>query len=263
LKIPLQLKYSLGLLLATPFLPILYLHGKKVKKQLVQLPGAKNPHGKNGQNYSKGFKVLFLGESTMAGVGVPTHAEGFPGALCQTLSENLKQTIEWEVIAKSGYNVRACIGLIKNLPSLEIFQLLIIGLGANDAFQLNSPNRWKRDMSLLIKTIRQKGFHGSIVFTPMPPIQSFPAFTRLMKAIPGKLVTWLGEALSEQLKIEGQCYYHNENNMLESWLKAMDAPNTEAFFSDGIHPSGMAYRLWGKETAHFLLHHPEILSLHK
>ncbi|MDB9836325.1 hypothetical protein OAC51_05425 [Flavobacteriaceae bacterium] len=71
----------------------------------------------------------------------------------------------------------------------------MIGLGGNDAFELNTPRKWKKDVRQLINNIKVKFKEVTIVFINMPPIREFPAFTSLIQFTIGNLVEILGEEL--------------------------------------------------------------------
>ncbi|MEL6135759.1 MAG: SGNH/GDSL hydrolase family protein, partial [Bacteroidota bacterium] len=153
------------------------------------------------------FQLLTLGESTIAGVGVETHARGFTGTLAQALADHMGRDVKWHVYAKSGYTAQDV--REKKLPviSEQHVDLIVIGLGANDAFALHHPKRWRRDVQKLIIDIRQKFPSAYIVFCNMPPIKDFPAFTPQMKFVIGNLVEILGAELMDLVKDMDQVYY--------------------------------------------------------
>lgn len=259
-KIPVQGKYRLGLLLAAPFLPILYWQGKKLKKNFIQLPEAQNPDGISGPNSPATLNILFLGESAIAGVGVEDHKDGFAGAFCRHLSSYMNLPINWKVRAKSGLTAKRSTALLRSLSDLKKFHLVIVGLGANDAFQLNSPSHWQVEISKLIGAIRSRDFKGPIVFAPLPPIKHFPAFTPVMKAIPGTLAEWLGVALSLQLEKEPNCFYPGPTFQMDLIAAQYGVHNLEDLFSDGVHPSKLGYQVLAEYLSDFILHQPDILQ---
>ena len=82
-----RLKYYLGSIVALPLLPIIFLQGKKIRTNVPKLPEAKDPEGYVKKNSSKTIEILCIGESTIAGVGVDFHKNGFIGALANTISD--------------------------------------------------------------------------------------------------------------------------------------------------------------------------------
>ena len=90
----------------------------------------------------------------------------------------------------------------------------------------------------------------------MPPIKDFPAFTTLVKFFIGNLVELHGEALHKAVKKYDNVFYISEIISFQNWIHKTDKPLTvNDFFSDGVHPSGLTYQLWGKETGKYILEH--------
>ena len=138
----------------------------------------------------------------------------------------------------------------------------MIGLGANDAFKLSSPNRWKKNVALLIQDLRQQFPETPIVFTNMPPIKEFPALTKLLKLTIGNLVEALGRALNEEIKNHKNVFYHARTITVKDWIERFDVNRPiEDFFSDGIHPSQLTYRIWAQDLAQFITERPQIIDL--
>lgn len=57
-----RLRFIFGALLAIPLLPIIFLQGKRIRKEVPKLPEAGNPEGELELGYNQKSKVLFLGE---------------------------------------------------------------------------------------------------------------------------------------------------------------------------------------------------------
>ena len=95
-----SLKYYLGCVVSFPLLPIMYFQGKKIRRKVPKLPEARNPKGYIKTTSEKTLKILAIGESTLAGVGVDFHENGFIGALSKEISEKTNSSILWHVYAK-------------------------------------------------------------------------------------------------------------------------------------------------------------------
>ncbi len=246
-------KYISGAIISFPLLPIMYFQGKKIRKNIPALPEAKGTSGNViHPNHNKPLTIIAIGESTIAGVGVATHAEGFTGSFARTISDLYKTAVNWKVYAKSGYTAK----MVKEriVPELKetSVDLILIGLGANDAFTLNSPSQWKKDVAALIENLQAKYPDTPIVFTNMPPIKEFPAFTKLIGFVAGNLVEIFGQALAQLIKNYPKVYYNSDVITIAYWSKRLKvAPEKSRFFSDGVHPSKFTYQTWGKEMARF------------
>lgn len=248
-----SVRFWLGAVTAIPLLPVLYFQGRAVRKKVPRLPEATGPEGIAGESLTRNHRVLFIGESTFAGVGVATHAEGLAGTLAKELATQFRSQIHWKVFARSGYTARKIRERI--IPQLagEEADLIVVGLGGNDAFNLNLPCYWKLQIRRLIAGLRRQFKTTPIVFAHMPPIKDFPAFTPLIHWSVGNLVEQLGASLGEVVEPEPNVFYTNEVIRLSEWSDrfADDLQPTD-FFSDGVHPSALTYELWAKDLAGFI-----------
>lgn len=250
-----NLRYALGTIISIPLLPIMYNQGKRIRKTIPSLPEAKGTSGTAMEDLDNGsLRILAIGESTFAGVGVATHAEGFAGSFAKSLGELYNRSVTWKVYAKSGYTARMVRERL--LPKIEETHadLILIGLGGNDSFTLNRPSQWKKDINNLIEELRTRYPETPIVFTNMPPIKEFPAFTKLIHFVVGNLVEILGEKLNELVKNHPKVYYNSDVLTIDHWSKVLGVPpDKSTFFSDGVHPSKFTYQVWAQEMARFVI----------
>ena len=254
-----NIKYILGSILTFPLLPLMYFQGKKIKAKVPRLPEAKGIEGFSAVFSKNTLQMITIGESTIAGVGVDTHQEGFTGALANELASELKTNIDWKVYAKSGYTAKRVKEKIIDLIKEKSIDFIVIGLGGNDAFELNTPKKWNKDVRELIKSIRLKFTGVPIIFINMPPIKEFPAFTTLIKFTIGNLVNLLGKELEKIVKDFEQVYYYTLEIKLLDYIKRFNIKiNPVNFFSDGVHPSKMTYQLWAKDVSNFMTQSKEI-----
>ncbi|MFK7936589.1 MAG: GDSL-type esterase/lipase family protein, partial [Saprospiraceae bacterium] len=137
-----QIQYFFGALLAIPFLPVLVYQGKRVRATIPDLGEAQGETiGRVGAE-GELLRLLTLGESTFAGVGVTTHEEGITAELARLLTAHYQRPVEWRVLAKSGYTAKQVHDeLLPKIPAVD-YDIIVIGLGGNETFQLNRPLRW-------------------------------------------------------------------------------------------------------------------------
>lgn len=248
-----KFKFILGALIIIPLLPLLAWQGKRVKSSVPELPEAKGPRGVVSSGGEGKLSILAIGESTLAGVGVSTHEEGFTGTLAKELSRVLDKEVIWRVYARSGYTAEKLHKKI--LPKIEekAVDLIVVGTGGNDAFQMNNPWRWTRNIETLIHGLRAHFGDTPIVFLNMPPIKEFPAFTSLIHFTLGNLVEILGDTLATIVSSESHIFYYDKKITLSDWIKEMNLDAERAdFFSDGVHPSKLTYQTWAKDLAVFV-----------
>ena len=245
-------KYLALGILSVPLLPLLYFDAKRVRRKIPQLHEASNTEGfcKSDESSEIPLKLLTIGESTIAGVGVESHETGFSGTLAKELSEKTSKGVEWKVYAKSGYSSKDIIEKI--LPSIDEKEvdIIVLGMGANDAFTLNTPGQWKKNIIEIITHLQTKYPQVQICFTSMPPIKKFPAFSFSMRFVLGNLVEILGEELARTVQSFENVSYYDKPIDVEKWCRELGIePKPELFFSDGVHPSELTYQIWAKDTA--------------
>ena len=246
--------YFIHLLKSIPLLPIIYFQGKKIKNEIQFLPEAKDPEGSINVNSDKTIKVLFIGESSFAGVGSDFHKNSFAGYFSRELSVAFHCNIDWKVYAKTGYNVEKVQQRI--IPKIKESQcdLLVIGIGANDSFEFTQPKKWLENIQLLIDSLRDKFPGTPISFAQLPTIEVFPALTKEMQFVLGNHKDLLAQYLYSQTSKNKNIYFPTNKVDIQKWMKLLNDNQTiEDFFSDGIHPSELTYKMWAKESVQFLL----------
>ncbi|MEM6378086.1 MAG: SGNH/GDSL hydrolase family protein [Bacteroidota bacterium] len=243
--------HALGML---PCLPLLYFQGKALYKRIPRLPDASAPKGEvSASKDIPALRLLILGESTMAGLGVARHEDGFAGHFARQMSDWLKRPVKWKVNAVSGFTAKQVTAQI--LPKLkkEPVDLIVVGLGGNDTFELNRPHLWQQDVREFIQTIREDYPKQLIVFLNLPPVASFPAFTPLMRWALGNWVRYLAAAIEETVAGYPNVYFSSEEVSLEYMERRLGITEHRGdFFSDGVHPSGYTYELWAADFCKFL-----------
>ena len=238
-----QLFFFLGGILILPMVFLLIWQGKRVKNTIPDLPQAIGTKGQVIGN-EKFINLLTIGESTFAGVGVRTHEEGVTGQLAKFLSEKINCSVNWEVLAQSGYSAKKVLTeLVPKIPQIP-FDIIVIGLGGNDTFELNRPMRWQQDLIDIISQIQKIQPESSIVIATLPPVGSFPAFPFPLNVVLGgleRLHSWAVKPIPAMFK---NVYFDD---------KRFEVTEPEIMFSDGVHPSGYTYSLWGKQLAEFIV----------
>ncbi len=238
----LQTLYILGGAIVLPFLPFLFWQGKRVRKKVGRLPDAAGETVGQFGNFEETLNLLAIGESTVAGVGAKTHSEALAGQLAKFLSLETNKSVRWHALGESGITARETLQrLVPHLPETEM-DLIVVGLGGNDAFKVNSPRRWRREMTKILETLKTKYPNAAILMANSPRIIDFPVLPQ-----PLKFVLWrisrLQHAVGKSLaNPKEKIFYFDEAETVD-----------ERFFSDGVHPSEYGYALWSEAMIKFLL----------
>lgn len=246
-----QIQYLIGMTLVLPLLPLLYFIGKNIRKKVPQLPEASINLEGEFAGTNEPIRILTIGESTIAGVGVTDHADGITGSIAKGLNQQTGKRIAWRVLARNGCTAQKVREeYINIIPDCE-FDFIFIGLGGNDTFRLNSPLKFRKDLLQLIEELRRIQPNARIIILNMPPIADFPAFPKTVRFILGNLVDLHRKVIADIPQNFSDVFFNDEKISLVEWTQK--SKNTEAaFFSDGVHPSALTYRIWGEETVTFL-----------
>lgn len=254
-------KYLLNVILTIPLLPILYYQGKKIRTNIPKLPEAKGIEGLVFKKSNTTLRLITLGDSSMAGVGVNTHKAGFVGTLAEELGLYYNINIAWKVYAKSGFTaLKVKERLIPNIQE-DVLNLIVIGVGGNDAFKLTSPKKWIDNVKMLIAELRVRYKNQPIVFINMPPVREIPAFSLLIKYVMGNLLDFYSDELVALTKSMDGVFYCSSKIMYKDYIKRYNLnSHSSEFFSEGdkFHASKLAYQIWAKDIANFITENKNI-----
>lgn len=235
-----QIVYVLSGIALAPFYPFLHRQGQRVRRKVGVLPDAQG--GRRGRvgDGEETVKLLVLGESTVAGLGARTHENALAGQFAKFLGAKIKKAVEWYVIGKNGVTAsRAMSELVPQIPD-ENFDYILLGLGGNDVLKLSSPFKWRRDMTEILRFMREKYPQAVIFMTNAPAVHLSPVLPQPIKFLLGSLSAMHDRNSKEFTQKMGNVnYFHRPNEI------------TVGFFADGIHPSEAGYAVWSERMIEF------------
>ncbi|WP_197481503.1 SGNH/GDSL hydrolase family protein, partial [Oleiphilus sp. HI0086] len=153
-------------LLTLALSPILVPQGIYTKKVTPKLP---EPEGSREGILGNGepLRILILGDSAAAGVGVDSQNDALLGQLVSKLSQY--RAIEWRLLAETGLKTSE---MLERLHALEAFKtdVVITSLGVNDITGGTRLKHWleqQRELKLLL----QDKFQARHIFlSSVPPM---------------------------------------------------------------------------------------------
>jgi lysophospholipase L1-like esterase len=213
-----------------------------MRRIIPRLPDASGPIEGRIAGASPPFDFIMLGESTVAGIGAPTHEFALTGQTARALARRTGRAIRWLALGRSGADARvARAELVPRLRGRRA-DVVAVALGVNDTIELNSVKRWRHDVRDLISAIRDQLGGVKIVLAGAPPLGSFPAFPDLLKTFLGTRARLLDQALSELA-------FSLPNLVHEPMMEGLSEHH---FCEDRFHPSVAGYALWGEHLSRFL-----------
>lgn len=236
-----QFAATLSLGLAPVALP----QGLWLNRHAQRLPEA--PGERSGQHpgTEPALRLLAVGESPLAGVGLDNPRSTVACALAGRLSQATQRASRWRILAKGGVTARALRDRL--LPGLETApaDLILIGLGVNDSIRLRSATRWQRDLEQLIKALRARTGPAPVLLAGVPDMHHFPALPRPLKTLLGSRSRLLDHATRQlAARLPGAIYVP----------LGLDARSHELFCDDGFHPNARGHALWAEQLTPMALH---------
>lgn len=234
---------SLAHVLISPLYLIALPQGVWLKKNSVRLPEAQGPrkmviecdsNPDLGSDSPSTLKLLYLGESPAAGVGIEDIQQAVSAQVAYKLAQS--RTVEWQLLAKNGIKIK---NLRVNLQEADVKNpdICIISMGVNDCSNLTSPKQWKAEVSGIISDLKLKGCRH-IFFTAAPPMQKFPLLPAPLSWIMGYRAHVLNHVLKNTCQ-EKDAHFLDFSGDLEPDL----------ICHDGYHPNEKGAELWAESIS--------------
>lgn len=226
------------LLLTWFALPVALWQGLAVRRRTERLVPPAGPHeGVTGPGEAK-IRLLVIGDSSAAGVGVDRIEKSMGPLLAVHLAERTGETVHWRV---AGFN-SATSGqirdhVVKHLPR-DGFTHVVLSIGTNDAKNFHTLSRFKREFGGLVYALKARFPSASLVWSPVVEMRDVPALPRpladilsvracAVNALGARLVSERGGVAATPLPVEGP----------------------RGFAVDGFHAGELGYAAW---AAHLL-----------
>ncbi|MGF1757166.1 SGNH/GDSL hydrolase family protein [Photobacterium sagamiensis] len=224
--------HYLALVLMGPVFVVQGLYVRKVTPQLEEATGARS--GRCGQG--KLLRLLLIGDSAAAGVGVHNQSKALSGNLVGALSEKFQ--LEWQLLAKSGYTTKDTYDMLIHQPK-EHYDVVVASLGVNDVIKTLTTKDWLNHQKALVVFIREHFSCRQIVLTKIPPMEKFPALPPPLRWYLGRKARDFNRHLSHWTTSQDDCELIDINHRL----------TTEQMATDGFHPGPGIYQFWGQSIA--------------
>ena len=215
-------------------IPLLIIQAAWVKLTVLRLPEpCGNRSGICGGDIK--LKLLIIGDSAAAGVGVDKQDDALAGQLTATLA--VKYEVNWQLIACTGFTSSDVINELAML-SAQTFDYVLVSVGVNDVTHSTRSNHWSNNIRTIAKLLDTKFGAPKVMLTSVPPMNKFTAIPTPLRWCLGLRAKRLNELMIKAIK----------NNNQYSIL-TFDLPFKPEFIAkDGIHPSKLAYRVWANQA---------------
>lgn len=224
-----------GSLVVLALSPLLLLQALYVVARAIRLPEAAGERaGRAGMGPD--LRVLILGDSAAAGVGVARQADALSGQLVDRLTPDF--AVAWSLQATTGHRTRQAIAALDGLQG-QAFDVAVISLGVNDVTSFQSVRDWIAAQRELHATLRARHGVRLIVTAPLPPMGDFPLLPQPLRGVIGRRARAFDASL--------RTYAAGQTDIA---IADFDLPNDPALMApDGYHPGPGVYAAWATAVA--------------
>jgi len=225
--------------------PILIFQGLTIRKKVLKLSEPEGPRsGVVGQGEK--IRLLILGDSAGAGVGVSTQDDALSGQVNAILQKTHK--IDWRLIASSGHTTEDAFNTLK-VQTRENYDVVLISLGVNDVTGFIAPKQWIQQCDELINLIKNEFSAKRIIWSDFPKMEKFPALPQPLRWFVGSrknhlrkhLVNYISQKNGLEL-LEFPDVLAKQGQDIKDWIA-----------DDGFHPGPRVYKIWAEEFVKQLL----------
>ena len=224
-------------LLRLALAPVCLAQGLVVRRRAARLAEAAGPRaGSTGQGPL--LRLLIVGDSSAAGVGVAHQDAALAGQLCATLGTGF--TVQWHLHARLGATTGSTLETLRQMDATAPFDAAVVALGVNDVARQVPLKRWLAQQQELADVLRVRFGVRRGYLSGVPPMGHFPLLPQPLRAVLGARATQFDAALADFARSQPHLRH------LPFDTGALD-PSQMA--QDGFHPGAEIYRHWAGHIA--------------
>lgn len=212
------------------FYPVLVTQGPFIKFRTPRLQEPKGPReGVTGQGPD--LRLLILGDSSAAGVGVPSQSQALAGRLAFGLEPYVR--LDWRLVARCGDTTPMALRRVKAAQPRRA-DVAVVALGVNDIMRGTRLQRWLEQTEALVDHMTGHMGVGHVYLSGLPAVSQFPR-------LPNPLRWTMGhQAERYDRGLRGFVDSRDDVTLIPADM-ALDA---SVMAEDGFHPGPKVYATW-------------------
>ena len=232
---------SLPLKLA--LLPLLIGQAMAARRRAPVLPEAAGPReGEVGDGpRSAAVRLLIVGDSSAAGVGVPHQDQALSGYLTRTVADHSRRRVSWQLKARTGVTTAGALDLLKDDRPAPA-DVAVAVLGVNDVIEQVPSHRAVAHREALADWLLEHAQVQHVVFAPLPPVHDLPLLPNPLRWVAGADARRHDEAMARWAATRDDVSHVPIDLRLDATVLAID----------GFHPGEPVYRRCGEALGRFV-----------
>ena len=223
-------------------LPVYVWQGVGVRLRTERMVPADGPVTGSLSGKGPEIRLLVIGDSSAASVGVRTTDKGLAPLLAGLINQRTGLPVVWR---KAGFN-SATAGQIRDhvVPNIssDDYSHIVVSIGTNDAKNFHTARRFKREFGGLLYSLKAKWPTARIIWSPVVDMTLVPAMPRALGRtleIRASILNRLGTRLCLERGV-----------VPASRLPIRDGTG---FSTDGFHASEAGYAHWAEHLVQFVI----------
>lgn len=211
------------------------------RRGLVQPPSGPVDGG------TRPLRLLVVGDSSAAGVGVATQDRALAAPLARALAVALGRPVAWQLVARSGVTTQGALALLDEQAPAGVgpADVAVAVLGVNDVVAQVPVSRALAQRAALADWLTARAGVRQVVFAPLPPMHRFPLLPQPLRWVLGRDALRHDQALARWAAGRPDC----------SHLAIDYTLGPESMADDGFHPGEPVYRACAEALARHIVQH--------
>lgn len=233
--------------------PVLLGQALLVRRRALEMPEAGGPRdglaepapARRRQAQAEALRLLVVGDSSAAGVGVAHQQDALAAHIARTLADELGRPVAWQLVARTGNTALEALAQLRE-ASLAPADILVTAVGVNDVVRQVPRTRTLQQLQALHAHARERAGVRYWLHSGLPPMHQFPLLPSPLRWLLGSQAELLNQALLQHLGDQRDRALRRVPSALRC-----DA-GSGLMAEDGFHPGPKGYALWGEALGQFL-----------